>query len=174
MLVWLASYPRSGNTLLRQVLKLCFGLPSCDGLERVSPAVRDPNGVGEAFYGSYSVDGDPQAFYQRACAGSDVVLVKTHRPPADAEKAIYVVRDGRLALPSFLKYQNTYHPGTSTFDSLLIGDHVYGEWTSHYRAWRARAGETLVVRFEELVNADAALLGRIAGFLGLPARLVRG
>ena len=28
MIVWLASYPRSGNTLLRQVLKRCFGLDS--------------------------------------------------------------------------------------------------------------------------------------------------
>ncbi len=28
MIVWLASYPRSGNTLLRTVLSECFGLRS--------------------------------------------------------------------------------------------------------------------------------------------------
>ena len=44
-LVWLASYPRSGNTLLRQVLKASFDLASCEGLEPVpasSNTVLDP------------------------------------------------------------------------------------------------------------------------------------
>jgi len=27
-MIWLASYPRSGNTLLRVILKHCFGLSS--------------------------------------------------------------------------------------------------------------------------------------------------
>ena len=43
MLVWLASYPRSGNTLLRQVLKRCFDLTSCEGLEPVPAAFRAPD-----------------------------------------------------------------------------------------------------------------------------------
>ena len=167
MLVWLASYPRSGNTLLRQVLKACFDLPSCEGLESVPANFREPDGIRDEFYGSYFVEGDPDAFYQRARSGSDLVLVKSHQLPRDDAKAIYVVRDGRLALKSYVKYQDTYHPGTSSFESLLVGDHPYGEWTSHYRAWCERArGETLVLRFEELLNADAELLVRVATFLG--------
>ncbi len=32
MINWLASYPRSGNTLLRTILKTCFGLMSYDSM----------------------------------------------------------------------------------------------------------------------------------------------
>ena len=167
MLVWLASYPRSGNTLLRLILKGRFDLSSCEGLEPVPAAFRAPNGIGE-FYGSYFIDGDPEAFYRRARTGPELVLVKSHQLPRDDGKAVYVVRDGRLALRSYTKYQDTYHPGMSTFDSLLLGDHPYGEWTIHYRAWHNRGGETLVLRFEELVGAGAAVLARLAAFLQLP------
>ncbi len=166
MLVWLASYPRSGNTLLRQVLKCCFGLDSCAGLEPNLAAEFVESGPLSAFFGEYFFEGDPDQFYLCARSRADLVLVKTHQPPRDDEKAIYVVRDGRLALKSFAAYQDTYHPGASTPHALLIGDHVYGDWTSHYHAWSQRRGETLVLRFEELVNAGTALLTRIAEFLG--------
>jgi hypothetical protein len=175
MLVWLASYPRSGNTLLRQVLKTCFDLTSCEGLEPV-PAdfrTRKPDGSCDEFSGSYFVEGDPETFYDRARTDPELVLIKTHQLPRDAEKAIYVVRDGRLALQSFTAYQDAYHPGTSSFEALLVGDHPYGEWTTHYRAWCERPeGALLVLRFEELRNAGPALLERIRAFLGVsgPAR----
>lgn len=169
MIVWLASYPRSGNTLLRQVLKTCFDLDSCEGLEQVPDNFREPDGIRDEFYGSYFVEGDPGAFYARAQTGNELVLIKSHQLPRDDSKAIYVVRDGRLALRSYVKYQDTYHPGTSSFESLLAGDHPYGEWTSHYRAWcETRRGETLVVRFEELLHADSALLARLVAFIGAP------
>ncbi|MCI0701477.1 MAG: sulfotransferase domain-containing protein [Planctomycetia bacterium] len=167
MLVWLASYPRSGNTLLRQVLKACFDLPSCEGLEPVPTNFREPDGIRDEFYGSYFVEGDPDKFYQHALDTTDVVFIKSHQLPRDNEKAIYVVRDGRLALKSFVKFQENHHSNASTFESLLVGDHAYGDWTSHYRAWSERPrGETLVLRFEELVEADAALLEQLACFIG--------
>jgi hypothetical protein len=167
MLVWLASYPRSGNTLLRQVLKSCFDLNSCEGLEQVPEQFRVPDGVRDEFYGSYFLDGEPAEFYQQARASAELVLIKSHQLPRDGAKAIYVVRDGRLALKSYVKYQDTYHAGTSSFESLLLGDNAYGEWASHYRAWAARGGETLAIRFEELVNAGPELLARIGAFLGV-------
>jgi hypothetical protein len=169
VIVWLASYPRSGNTLLRQVLKRCFDLPSCEGLEPELANRERPNPVWVEHFGSYFVEGDPEAFYRRGLGSAELVAVKSHGRPRDTEKAIYVVRDGRLALRSFLAFQDRYHPGTSSFESLLFGDHPYGDWSSHYRAWREqREGPLLLLRFEELLAADAALLGRIAAFLGLP------
>jgi hypothetical protein len=169
MLVWLASYPRSGNTLLRQVLKCCFDLRSCEGLGPMPAEFRKPDGVRDAFYGSYFVDGDAEEFYHRSRTGPELVLVKTHLAPRDAERAIYVVRDGRLAVQSFVRFNDTYHPGRSSFESLVVGDESCGGWTGHYRAWCERErGDTLVLRFEELVGAGAPVLGRIATFLGLP------
>jgi hypothetical protein len=169
MLVWLASYPRSGNTLLRQVLKTCFDLDSCEGLELIPEHLRDPDGVRYQHYGTYYIDDNWEEFYQKSRQSSELVLVKTHQLPRDDEKAIYVVRDGRLAIKSFVKFQDNYHPGKSTFTSLLLGDHAYGEWTSHHRAWCQRpAGQLLVLRFEELAEPSAELLSHIAEFIGVP------
>jgi hypothetical protein len=168
MLVWLSSYPRSGNTLLRQVFKRCFDLSSCEGLDPPPPGVK-PDELRDRYIGCYFVEGDPDAFYRRARSSADPVLLMSHRPPRDDEKAIYVVRDGRLALESFVAFQDAYHPGSSSFESLLVGDHVYGDWTGHYRSWcERRSGPTLIVRFEQLVSADATLLARLAEFVGLP------
>ena len=168
MLVWLASYPRSGNTLLRDVLKSCFGLASGDepGPAGDRPQISAP----QHWRASASCPGEgaPEDFYRWALSAPEPVLVKTHHPPRDTEKAIYVVRDGRLVVRSFAAFQDAYHPGTTTPDALIVGDHVYGEWTGHYRAWRARPGETLVVRFEELVGAGPVLLARLGSFLGVP------
>ncbi|MCS6867019.1 MAG: sulfotransferase domain-containing protein [Gemmataceae bacterium] len=167
MIVWLASYPRSGNTLLRQVLKCCFNLNSCEGLEPVPEHLRNHDAAREDYYGSYFVNGNPEEFYQQAHTSADLVLIKSHQLPRDNNKAIYVVRDGRLALQSFVKFQDTFHPGESTFESLLLGDHPYGDWSSHYHAWCAASrGPTFVVRFEELLNANANLLRQLQEFLG--------
>ncbi|QJW99313.1 sulfotransferase domain-containing protein [Frigoriglobus tundricola] len=168
MIVWLASYPRSGNTLLRQVLKRCFDRESCEGLEPVPDRFRQPDKINEEHFGVYFVSGDPEAFYRRSRAGADPVFIKTHRPPRDAARAIYVIRDGRLALESFVRFQEVHHPGECTFESLVVGQHVYGDWTGHYRVWsRADRGPTLFIRFEDLVRADAALLERIGAFTGI-------
>ncbi len=167
MIVWLASYPRSGNTLLRQILKCCFDLSSCEGLEPVPDHFRDHDPTREEYFGSYFPKGDPEEFYQQARCSSELVLIKSHQKPRDNHKAIYVVRDGRLALQSFVKFQDTFHPGQSTFESLVLGDHPYGDWSSHYQAWCEPArGPTLVVRFEELRDADATVLRRLQEFLG--------
>jgi len=173
MVVWLASYPRSGNTLLRQVLKLCFDLSSCEGLEPAMANQSHSDPVWAEHVGLYFVEGDPAAFYRQALGSAELVAIKSHEMPRDAEKAIYVLRDGRLALGSFLAYQERHSPGTTSFESLVFGDHPYGDWSSHFQAWcERREGPLLVLRFEELLAPDAAVLERIAAFLGLtgPAR----
>jgi len=154
--------------LLRQVLKRCFEIDSCAGLEPGHAAqFATANGTLNQIYGEYYYEGDPEKFYRRARSDPKAVFVKTHQFPCDDAKTIYVVRDGRLALRSFLEYQDRYHPGTASFASLLLGDHPYGEWSGHFRAWcDPRRGETLVLRFEELVNAGPAALDQIAQFLG--------
>jgi hypothetical protein len=170
MLVWLASYPRSGNTLLRQVLKTCFDLDSCEGLEPIPEHVCSAGDVTYQHYGAYALDGDREEFYRQARQSAEPVLVKTHLLPHDDSKAIYVVRDGRLAIKSFVEYQKNYDPANAAFAQLLVGDHPYSEWTSHYRAWTSRpAGPLLVLRFEELVNPGPETLARIGEFVGVGA-----
>ena len=169
MIVWLASYPRSGNTLLRTVVHQTMGYPTYS--DEVDPEVRRSiahTGEVEESYGRAELPGPWDAFYAEASASPRVFFVKTHRAPRDAQPAIYVVRDGRPTLASYLRFHREFQPqhGRSMLD-LVVGHDYYGDWSGHYREWMAReAGPVLGVRYEELVDATPELVERIARFVG--------
>jgi hypothetical protein len=171
MIVWLASYPRSGNTLLRTILRQTMGLhslPERTEWERVMQTGTPP-GETEQFYGEIHPDRSWDEFYHMAKSSTEVHLVKTHEPPMDDQPAIYVVRNGRKAIYSYLKYHQAHLPrlGRELFE-IVTGHDYYGDWTSHYRAWNRGTGDgpRLVVRYEELCSATPALLHHLADFVG--------
>lgn len=171
MLVWLASYPRSGNTLLRLILGQCLGLESFDAIDvpdlgETEPD-REPWQRTRQGFGFRLPPPNREAFLASARKSRDLVLVKTHYLPSDAERTIYVVRDGRLALPSFHSFIQTYSREPIPFSALLLGDHFYRDWSTHHRAWcEQRSGPLLVLRFEELTQATPTLVAQIATFIG--------
>jgi hypothetical protein len=161
MIVWLASYPRSGNTLLRTVLFKTMGLESASdevGEKKVvglTDAARHNTGIAE-------IEGDWDEYCQNATQSSEVFLVKTHRPPRDNQPAIYIVRDGRKASLSYSRFHQRFtpKPHPSLLDLILGGDY-YGGWSDHYRTWIGRAN-TLLIRYEDLVDAKKELLEKLA------------
>jgi hypothetical protein len=158
---WLASYPRSGNTLLRTILKRCFGQASqsiYDDAELSDPEL-------SSLVGHETVGSDAQAFIARA-AGRNL-YVKTHEmPPADRHPAIYVVRDGRSAVVSHAHYVREILRRDITLAEVIEGKAGHS-WTQHVRAWTPRP-HTLVVRYEDLAAGDAATLKNISDFIGKP------
>jgi hypothetical protein len=160
---WLASFPRSGNTLLRVVLKSCFGLFS----QSIYGDNEFPDAAMTQMVGEQAVGPDVQAFLRNARAQRRDLYVKTHElPGADHHPAIYILRDGRSALVSRWHYQRDMLGRTGTLADVIAG--VGAEsWSAHARAWVGRRG-TLVVRYEKLIAGDAATLARIADFLGRP------
>ena len=160
---WLASFPRSGNTLLRVVLKSCFGLFS----QSIYGDNEFPDAVMTQMVGEQAVGPDVQAFLRNARAQRRGLYVKTHElPGADHHPAIVVVRDGRSALVSRWHYQRDMLGHTGTLADVIAGMGAES-WSAHARAWVGR-NRTLVVRYEKLIAGDAATLARIAGFLGRP------
>lgn len=158
MIVWLASYPRSGNTLLRIVLKQTMGLGSySDELLKVGFS----EAVSEEF-GHLSRDEPWDSFYKKASASNELYLVKTHRPPRDNQPALYVVRDGRKVCLSYSCYHQRFTPPPypSLLD-LVVGTDFYGGWSEHFHSWMGRRN-TVMVRYEDLVNASGTLLQEIA------------
>jgi hypothetical protein len=156
--IWLASYPRSGNTLLRTILWHCFGLRSGSVY---------PNDLGgrkglEHYVGhiEQSADGD-------ICFSAGAPhLIKTHGRPRDDARAIYVVRDAR---PVSVSLWHFYRKALS-LEAVIKGQHRFGTWSAHLLAWQpwSRAG-TLLLRYEELVGDLAPVLGRLGAFLGRSA-----
>jgi hypothetical protein len=166
MIVWLASFPRSGNTLLRQVLAEVFHLASFSdevtNVERVAwtPAARQRAGIKK-------IDQPWAEFFRQATESAEIHLVKTHRLPRDDQPAIYVVRDGRRALTSYAAYHQSFSPSGQAPDlmDLVLGRDFYGSWSDHFHAWTTRGCSTLLVRYEELVDPTTDTLSRLADFV---------
>lgn len=166
MIVWLASYPRSGNSLLRSILYKTMGFKSYCWYEAENNLIRNDDklqAIGHTWYDSLKSD------FMEAVSQSDrLFLVKTHELPSDDNPSIYVVRDGRSAISSFLHYERKYWPGYSTsMLQLILGEHAFGSWSDHCRAWIGRtSGRTLVLKFPELIDCSPELLAEVASFLG--------
>ena len=165
MIVWLASYPRSGNTLLRTILKQTMDLGSYS--DEMPPATIGFTEVAHKEIGHLPLVGSWDAFYEMASASTDLYLVKTHLAPRDDQPVIYVVRDGRCSLVSYRNYHQNFFPEYSGgLADLVLGVDYYGGWSEHYTEWCSGQRQVLLLRYEMLLNASPALLQSIAEFLG--------
>ena len=160
---WLASFPRSGNTLLRVVLRSCFGLTS----QSIYGDAEFAGDITATVVGQEAVGADVRAFLRNAQAQGRSLYVKTHEMPgADRHPALHVVRDGRSALVSRWHFQRDIL-GRPRPLADIIADSGAADWSGHVRAWMTRPG-TLTLRYEKLAAGDAATLAAIADFIGRP------
>jgi hypothetical protein len=170
MIIWLASYPRSGNTLVRNILKKSMGL----GTYSQHDMAFQPDEQRVDDYGLLSYDGSWQDFYEKAATSDEIYVIKTHFLPTDNHPVIYVTRDGRLSTESYLKqYQHRAKswPGIDsfvpTYFDLLIGRDYYSDWSNHYNAWlREGRAKRLELRYEDIVEPSKDILEKIAKFVG--------
>jgi hypothetical protein len=82
MIIWIASYPRSGNNFTRNTLERVFGIKT---------------------HAIYDEPRQPKIDVATARASDETFLVKTHDLPIDDSPALYLVRDGRDALVSYAR-----------------------------------------------------------------------
>lgn len=148
MIIWLASYPRSGNTFFRLLLKHSYGLPTYS----VYPE-GDLTGA----------EANTEMSFEDMVKAPDIYFVKTHELPEEDYPAVYLVRDGRDALTSYAHYilQYVYRipkdeqpkQYDETLRMLIDTGYLYGEWNEHVLGWTGRSTRTAVVKFEDLINA---------------------
>lgn len=184
VLIWLASFPRSGNTLLRLILKSLYDVGSSsvyakqtsDRLSSFLKALKRP-AVSAPRASSALVAVAPAS---RAGPFHDLSFTKTHELGAadDTAPAIYLVRDGRDCYVSYAHFVMQVEPavyaGMSYTDVLrmLIANHDhFGGWHGHVEKWTRRTAPTVVVRYEELLADPAGTAARACERLGvtLPA-----
>lgn len=165
MIIWLASYPRSGNTLLRQICKSVFELSSYskyDDQVDMGKSVRIKEVVGhKALHDSWSNS------YSVLCESEEIHLVKTHDPPEDDSPTIYVVRNGLDAVSSYNQYIRT-HKGTGASLSDVISGSVgwFPSWGRHLDLWRPDfRANTLIVKFEDMIADASNVISEISSFL---------
>lgn len=169
MIVWIASFPRSGNNLFREALYRIFGVKS--GSVFPEPLGADP------YLDDVSLH-LPEDSIDSLRELEAPVFVKTHRlsESDDQSPAVYLVRDGRDAYVSYAHFVRAR--GERAFTSLdyegalatLIEreGHAYGSWSASVRAWTRRAAPTAIVRFEELVENPHTAVRDAVKSLGIP------
>ncbi|PHI20302.1 hypothetical protein CEQ90_08945 [Lewinellaceae bacterium SD302] len=151
-MIWLASFPRSGNTFFRNVLYEVYGIES-------STYHQDPQRELDENFASYRV-------------------VKTHELPSKLPEqyrempAVYLVRDGRDSLVSIAHHRkDIVAPGTDFYNNLLEailaqGGSFFGGWSENVRAWTNKAA--VVIRFEDLIEDPIREVEKLRAIIDLP------
>lgn len=176
MIVWIASYPRSGNSFFRIALHRLYGV-------RSAPDPLQPRPADDSALPWREVVQWPEQSHEQMSASRELFFIKNHALPPDLHSpAIYLLRDGRDALVSYAWFSLSVGRATSNkpvdramferalHDLIVDRRSQYGVWSDHVAAWLARP-RTAVVRFENLIrDPDAAVSGSLKGLgIELPA-----
>ncbi|WP_367389477.1 glycosyltransferase [Lewinella sp. LCG006] len=152
-MIWLASFPRSGNTFFRNVLYEVYGISS-------STYHQDSTRPLEEGFASFPV-------------------VKTHLLPDQLPpnlrncKSVYIVRDGRDALVSIAHHRkDIVTPGSDYFNNLLLAilalnDSYFGGWSANVEAWTSKAD--IIIKFEDLIKNPIGEISKLSAIIDLPA-----
>lgn len=166
MIIWLASYPRSGNTFFRILLKQIYGINTYS-------IHNDP--LFDKLKGSAEVVGHKklEMNYEKMATSKQIFFVKTHNLPYDNYPAIYLVRDGRDSLISYAHYiisfqeKSTITNFYNKIKTLFGGDEYaeilkklilssnskyYNNWSENVTQWMNRDGLTFLIKFENLIE----------------------
>jgi glycosyltransferase involved in cell wall biosynthesis len=151
-MIWLASFPRSGNTFFRNILYEVYGLSS-------STFHQDAD---------YYLDPQYDAF----------PIVKTHLLPeqllpADPGiRAVYIIRDGRDAMVSLAHHRkDIVAPGSDFYENLkaaIIAEKgsFFGGWSRNVNEWIQRAD--IIIRYEDLLADPIGCAERLRTIISLP------
>jgi Sulfotransferase domain len=177
LIVWVASFPRSGNSLVREILGNVFLLYGTsqyrakDLADLVEPGYAPP-----PFTSSYAIlnpcfdfMGPWEEFRAAAHKAPHDIYIKTHEPADDDSRAIYVVRDPRSALVSYCHFLRLRHPDQQvTMEDVIRGTIGYGSWSKHLDSWQPdRRRGTLLLRYEDLAARPEVAIEAIAKFVGM-------
>jgi hypothetical protein len=152
MIVWLASYPRSGNTLTRIVLHRSYGVPTY--------VVYEKDGVAERVGGELMGARGRLADVVSMQAADELYFVKTHRPrePEDETPSICLVRDGRDAAVSWARLRGKPDDTRESFRADVRGQFTdgagagAGAWATNVVSWlEPSVQHRMVIRYEDLI-----------------------
>jgi len=107
---------------------------------------------------------------QKARDDDQLYLIKTHGLPEYDDKVIYLIRDGRESTLSYMHYLNNFGKRERSLLDVITGDAPFGGWGDHVNAWNPGGRQnTLLIKFEELVDNPLACVESVAAFISKEA-----
>ena len=167
--LWLASYPKSGNTWTRFLIANLIYPEKHPDFSNINVLVPDPEGLTKRH-----LEQLPRPRYLKSHAYFD------HRYP----KVIHIVRDPRDVVLSEYYFDIKRRAIADDFpldkfvSRFVSGElnHPYGTWGENTATWfyaRGNSPRLLLVTYESLQSEGARQLARIAEFIGVPVTTER-
>ena len=199
MIIWLASYPKSGNTLVRSILtSLIFtndGKVDFEKLHRINNFPAGP--FFEKFTSDFGNIKEMSKYWIKAQEvlnkNKKLKFFKTHNSLCSINGnaftnsnntvgTIYIVRDPRDIIISASKYYNKSHNETkeNMFNRHMDLINKYndkpistflGSWSDHYNSWTKNTKDILLLKYEDLINNKEVEIRKILNFINKFAKL---
>ncbi|MDC3055328.1 sulfotransferase domain-containing protein [Candidatus Pelagibacter sp.] len=193
MIIWIASYPKSGNTYIRSfIASYYFSKKGKFSLNLLSNILQFPS-VKFSKKNIYSEEEAAQSWIYNQnifFSGDKIHFLKTHNSldqytgydftsNSQTLAAIYIVRDPRNVITSMtnhysLSYENAFLKMLDKNSSLLqkVVDTDYsgytylGSWSSHYKSWKDnKKFKTLFIKYEDLEDNKYETFKKIVKFI---------
>ena len=192
MIIWLASYPKSGNTLLRSIIATYFfsndgvfnfnhlykigQFPSLIHFERLGLDTSDSNKIYENIIKAQELINSNS---------KDLKFFKTHSALAKIKDndftdlkntlgAIYIVRDSRNVVTSFAHhYQVDIDEATKcitnekfwNYKNEKVPKTFLSSWSQNYNSWKNLNEKTHFIKYEDLIKNKKTVLIKVFNFL---------
>jgi hypothetical protein len=150
--VFVCGYPKSGNTWFQNLMTgLLYG---CD--MAITPDTIVQAAVPDVHYAKY---------YKRF---QETMFFKSHHlPRPDYRRVVYLMRDGRDVMVSYLHYLRALKGHQNFLDLVTSSADLFPcHWHEHVTGWRANPyrADMIVVRYEDLLRDPVTELGRVCAF----------
>lgn len=192
MIIWIASYPKSGNTWVRAMLAAFFysedGIFDFNLLRNIKEFPRDFEFISNKLTDSVTLDIMAKEWLigqQQINNNSKVKFLKTHSviqglsgydftDKSNSLAGIYIVRDPRNVITSLsnhfdLNMEASYELLTDEARMINNGNSAYtliSDWKYNYISWRfCEIFKVKIVRYEDLVNSTKKEFEKILKFL---------
>ena len=178
MIIWLASYPKSGNTLLRSILATYFyskdgnlrlnylnniqQFPAIEHFKNISVDILDEKKVFKNFIEAQKyINKDKKLKFIKTHSSLTKINDTNFTDFNNSLGAIYIVRDPRNVATSFSHHYNLSiddtikvmtDPSRWLVKTELIYKTFLGSWDINYNSWKQMKNKVIFVKYEDLVN----------------------
>jgi len=201
MIIWLASYPKSGNTWVRamlssliyskdgsfnfELLKYINRYPQKEHFEGLTDKVNDINEISKFWTISQN----------KINSNKKIKFLKTHHLRCGINNytftnskntigTIYIVRDPRDVIASYAKHHSLtienaklamFNSQNYTFPQKVNENErlptILGSWADHYNSWTKNNKNLLIVKYENLISDTRKELLKILDFINILVKI---